>query len=526
LNFGIRLAPNNRFSDDRAAGWYKTIVERMRDGILILSDDKIVFANNALAELLGYKPERMVGKSFADIVPPECRELLMRQHARRNAGLPVPDYSEFSLLHANRAAPIKSFATAANLPNTPDGPLLLVTVLVYPDVQRAETSVSRADPDFDGIVRNFADVFYRTDKDGVIIEISSSCENHIGYSRQEMLGQRLSNFYADPAERDRVITHMTAQGGEITPIEARMIHKDGSTIWASSNSFFRRDADGNVIGVEGVARNVTDQKTIEIQLREREVNLLRTRELLVQAKTEADLANQSKTMFLANVSHEFRTPLNAILGFSEVIQRQHFGPVDDRYRSYAGDIHHSGRLLLNIIDNVMDLSKVEVGALVLEESEFDLRAAIKDCLYLLKHAADAVGHSMEFLSTAQERGPIISGDETKIKQVFINLLSNAVKFTEPGGEITVHMETSPGGGLVCVVSDNGRGIPTDEIPRILHPFERIANEATRANEGSGLGLALTKSLCDAHRATLAIHSALGQGTRVNVGFPPDRVRVE
>jgi two-component system, cell cycle sensor histidine kinase PleC len=516
------LTTRDQLSDGWTTDWYKAIVERMQDGILILRQGRIVYVNAALAGFMGRDRDEVVGLWLADILAPEIRDKLLEQHNRRNAGEGVPDNYEFVMLHANGVDRVYTLASTTSLLDEDGGPLVLATVKNLTETQRSDALRRQAEADYNSIVQTMADVFYRTDVDGVIIEISPSCLHHLGYTREEMLGRPMAGFYAKAEDRERVVAHLKAQAGEITPVEARMIHKDGSTIWASTNAFFRRDGAGNVIGVEGVARNVTNQKNSEIQRREREVNLLRTRELLVQAKTEAELANQSKSMFLANVSHEFRTPLNAILGFSEMIQRQPFGPVQDRYRSYAEDIHNSGRLLLNIIDNVLDLSKVEVGALALEEEEFHLRAAIKDCLRLLGHSADAVGHRMEL--AGNDPGPMIFADESKIKQIFINLLSNAVKFTDPGGEITVSLDLQGDGGALCVVADNGRGIPPAEIPRILHPFERMADDATRVREGSGLGLALAKSLVDLHGARLNIDSTPGVGTRVTVAFPPERTR--
>jgi PAS domain S-box-containing protein len=400
---------------------------------------------------------------------------------------------------------------------------VLATIKNLTDAQRANALLRQAEADFETVVQTMADVFYRTDNEGVIVEISPSCFHHIGYTRAEMLGRRLVEFYAHVDERDRVVAHLKAQGGEITPIESRMIHKDGSTIWASANAFFKQDEDGNVIGVEGVARNVTEKKNTEIQLREREANLLRTRELLFQAKTEAELANQSKSMFLANVSHEFRTPLNAILGFSELIQREAFGPVPDKYRSYAEDIHNSGGLLLDIINNILDLAKVDAGEMTFQETEFDLEGAIQECLRLIRQPAMTARLQLRFQPI--EPPVRILGDGSKVKQIFINLLSNAVKFTNPGGDVSVLARMSPNGGLCCVITDTGRGIPPDEISRVLQPFERMSDEATRASEGSGLGLPLAMALCELHQATMTIDSARGVGTSVTVSFPAEPVRI-
>ena len=503
--------------------WYKAIVERMQDGILIVHEGRIIFANAALAGFLGYAQDDLAGVPLTQITAPEFRDNLMRQHAQRNAGLPVPDYFDFPMLHANGVDRITILASAVSLPREEGAPWVLATIKNLTDTQRANAMLRPAEADFENIVQTMADVFYRTDKDGVIIEISPSCFHHIGYTRAEMLGRRMAEFYEHADERDRVVAHLTAQGGEITPIESRMTHKDGSTIWASSNAFLKQDEDGNVVGVEGVARNVTEQKNTEIQLREREVNLLRTRELLFQAKTQAELANQSKTMFLANVSHEFRTPLNAILGFSELIQRQTFGPVPDKYRSYAEDIHNSGGLLLDIINNILDLAKVDAGEMTMAETEFDLEGAIHDCLRLIRQPAMTARLQLRFQPI--EPPVRILGDESKVKQIFINLLSNAVKFTNPGGDVSVLATMSPNGGLRCVITDTGHGIPPDEISRVLQPFERMSDEATRASEGSGLGLPLAMALCELHQATMTIDSARGVGTSVTVSFPAERVRI-
>ena len=232
-------------------------------------------------------------------------------------------------------------------------------------------------------------------------------------------------------------------------------------------------------------------------------------------KTRAESANRSKSEFLANMSHELRTPLNAIIGFSEVMQEQMFGPLgSEKYTEYSHDIHRSGQFLLDVINDILDMSKIEAGRMEMELTSLSLPSVITDVLRLIgpRAAEGKVDVVLDLPKTCD-----IVADKRALKQVFINLLSNAVKFTPEGGHVKITVSKSRDGAKV-IIADTGIGIPGNDIEKLGRPFEQVENQFTKSKGGSGLGLAISKSLVDLHTGSLAISSAVGIGTTVTVNF--------
>jgi two-component system, cell cycle sensor histidine kinase PleC len=241
-----------------------------------------------------------------------------------------------------------------------------------------------------------------------------------------------------------------------------------------------------------------------------------------EARHRAEAANVAKSRFLAQMSHELRTPLNAILGFSEVMKSEIFGahavPV---YKEYSADIHNSGVHLLNLINEILDLSRIEAGRYELNEEAISLVHVVSDCHHLLKLRASSRGLSIH--EVFEQGMPRIWGDERAVRQVVLNLLSNAIKFTPQGGEIWLKAGWTASGGQYLSVKDTGSGIPEEEIPIVLASFGQGSNSIKSAEQGAGLGLPIAKSLIDMHGGTFTLKSKLRIGTEVIVTFPPERV---
>jgi two-component system cell cycle sensor histidine kinase PleC len=232
-------------------------------------------------------------------------------------------------------------------------------------------------------------------------------------------------------------------------------------------------------------------------------------------KTRAETANRSKSEFLANMSHELRTPLNAIIGFSEVMQEEMFGPLGSgKYTEYSHDIHKSGQFLLDVINDILDMSKIEAGRMELELTTLSLPSIIEDIMRFIGPRATEgrVEVVLELPKTCN-----ITADRRALKQVFINLLSNAVKFTPEGGQVKVSVTKTKDGARV-IISDTGIGIPHNDIEKLGRPFEQVENQFTKSKGGSGLGLAISKSLVDLHNGSLTIASTVGSGTTVTVNL--------
>ena len=239
------------------------------------------------------------------------------------------------------------------------------------------------------------------------------------------------------------------------------------------------------------------------------------------AKSEAEIANRAKSEFLANMSHELRTPLNSIIGFSEMLGGEVFGPhASPKYGEYAAAIYQSGTHLLQVLSDILDISKIEAGEAIVEDDVVDVLVAVKDCVTMISPRAKETG--VEVRLKGSKKIPFLRADKRHVKQIVLNLLSNAVKFTPAGGQVTVSLRHEENNGVTVMVTDTGIGISTEDIPKIMEPFGQVAQSYRRDHGGTGLGLPISKSLMDIHDGELTIKSELGKGTTVAIRFPSER----
>jgi len=243
---------------------------------------------------------------------------------------------------------------------------------------------------------------------------------------------------------------------------------------------------------------------------------------LIKAQHEAEAADRAKSEFLANMSHELRTPLNASIGFAELIEQEVHGPVGSAaYKEYISSIRESGQHLLGIINDILDLSKIEAGKLELYEEILDLSGVARSAVRLVARQADEQG--VELVVDVPETLPSILGDPRLLKQILVNLLSNAVKFSEPGARVMLDVVFAPSGACVLRVTDQGIGMAPEDVPVALQPFGQVSAAFARDYEGTGLGLPLSRALSQLHGGDLTIQSTPGQGTAVEVAIPEVRV---
>ncbi|RAV74327.1 sensor histidine kinase, partial [Aerococcus loyolae] len=254
-----------------------------------------------------------------------------------------------------------------------------------------------------------------------------------------------------------------------------------------------------------ITRDTSERKKHEIEM--------------MEARERAEAASRTKSRFLANMSHELRTPLNAIIGFSEMLKLEMFGKLGHaRYVEYAQLINESGGLLLDLISDILDMSKIEAGKYELHREPINVSEAIGSALKLMYGRAEESGLALTTAICTGAASTVIFADERALKQILLNLLSNAVKFTQPGGRIIVGADAT-GSGIRFRVTDPGRGIPKEQIPRLAQPFEQVSTAAELAKQGTGLGLALVRSLAELHGGSIRIESEVGRGTTVTVDIP-------
>jgi signal transduction histidine kinase len=281
---------------------------------------------------------------------------------------------------------------------------------------------------------------------------------------------------------------------------------DGGAISVLTDITERKKADE-------LLRNINDQ--LEQRVKER------TQEL-VAAHLEAETANRSKSEFLANMSHELRTPLNAIIGFSESLTHKIFGPMNNaKQEEYVINIQESGELLLSLINDILDVSAIEADKLELNETDVDLKDAVEAASRLVRTRAEESG--IELINNFNGSQPIICADERRIKQILVNLLTNAVKFTKVGGSVSIGAGIERDHSITLSVSDTGIGMSADEIARAMEPFGQVHHDQSTDQDGTGLGLPLTKKLVEAQGGKLSIDSEPGTGTTVRIIFPADMV---
>jgi signal transduction histidine kinase len=244
---------------------------------------------------------------------------------------------------------------------------------------------------------------------------------------------------------------------------------------------------------------------------------------MAQAWAQAELANRAKSEFLANMSHELRTPLNAIIGFSEILSGEHLGPLKNvRYLEYASDIHSSGLHLLSIINDVLDMSKIEAGKLDIIDEEIVVAELLNGSIRMVRERARK--QAVELVCAVADPNHVIIADERAIKQCLLNLLSNAIKFSELGGKVSITALIDGEGRSVLTITDEGIGMTAEELERALQPFGQAQASTTRTYGGTGLGLPITQGLVEAHGGVMSIASAPGEGTRVSVILPAERTR--
>jgi len=345
------------------------------------------------------------------------------------------------------------------------------------------------------------------DKDFRYEFINRTGERWYNRTADDIIGKSIGEILDGEVEQKMRMRYDRACAGEVVTFEEKITYPDGITRNVLGSFIPDTRSTGSDGGAFVMVQDITAQKQAE--------------RVALAAKEDAEIANRAKTEFLANMSHELRTPLNSVIGYSEMIGLKMHGDVGDtRYLDYAGRINMSGNHLLSIISDLLDVSRIEIGAMELTEELVDLPDVIAASSNLIADRALRAGVTV---ALSPDPGlPRLRGDRLRVKQILLNLLSNAVKFTPLGGVIKVDVEIEEDGAVCLVVEDTGIGIPEHKIPEITQPFKQVESGFTRNQDGTGLGLTIAKSLIEMHDGSLHIASEIDQGTKVMVRFPAER----
>lgn len=370
------------------------------------------------------------------------------------------------------------------------------------DLRRLEQALQEVERKNRALIAAMPDAIFKISSDGVFLDVEEGKDTILGIPPVQFLGQKVEEAMppevAASARKhiDRAFQTRRTQLFEYQLSVSETVHDFEVRIVSINND-----------EALAIVRDITARKNIERELR--------------VAKEQAEVASQAKSAFLATVSHELRTPLNAVIGFSDVIRNQLLGPISQpRYKEYAQDIHDSGTHLLEIINDILDLSKLEAGRMQLNEELVDVNYVIRQSIHLMEGRIN--DGKLQLGMNLNSSLPSITADRRVVKQILINLLSNSVKFTPEGGSITIASYEETAGGITICVEDSGIGMRPEDIPVAMTPFAQIDSTFTRRHPGTGLGLPLVKSLVELHGGTFKLESALGRGTKAYIRFPASR----
>jgi PAS domain S-box-containing protein len=405
------------------------------------------------------------------------------------------------------------------------------------DLRRARDEAQMAYRVLQDIIDHVPAVVNFKDTELRYVAVNRACAEFYGVEKEDMIGRRLADMTSglDMKALERSEREVMETGRASLPREFKGQNRAGraETWWTVKGPV--RDRTGRVVGLVTVALDFTDLKEAQ-QLSERSTSELKAanRQLEQQAvrlerlnveylaeREAAVAANRAKTQFLANMSHELRTPLNAVIGYSEVLAGEMFGPMLPRYLEYSKSILAAGQHLLEIINDILDMSRIEAGSYDLEIAEIDLSELTREALRLMRAHAEQKRQDVRL--QIDESLQCVRVDRRAIKQVIINLVGNAIKFTQPGGWIEISASRPPSDGIEISVRDNGPGIGPDHIPHVFEAFWQGEDARTRKHEGTGLGLYISKKLVEMHGGTIRLESIVGVGTAVTVMLPPSCV---
>ncbi len=377
------------------------------------------------------------------------------------------------------------------------------------EIETAQNALRTSEERFRAIVDGSPAAITLKDRDGRILLANRVYGTWMMSDPADLVGKTAHDLFPpDDAKSIEKSDHKVFERAQVVVEETRRTFLDGKRRDLLNQKSPIHSASGDIVAIGAVITDISELKAAEAAMK--------------SAKEAAEHANRAKSGFLANMSHELRSPLNSMIGFAQVMAEKTFGPLgSEKYEEYADDITRSGTHLLDLINDILDISKIEAGGMKLIEQEVEVPDIVDATIRMVTDKAERRRITIE--KDLADKLPRLRGDELRLKQILLNLLTNAVKYTAPRGRVSVSTFVDEDKVMSWQVADTGVGIPEDDLPRILEPFEQVHGSSDLSHEGVGLGLHLTKSLVEMHGATIEIDSVVDEGTTVTVRFPVERV---
>ena len=474
---------------------------------------RYILANRACAESLGTTVEELIGRQDNDFNPfaEDVSRYVAEDRAVINSGdvLHLPeDLVHFAdgTLHILQTVKIPFVATGD------DRPAVLGVGIEVTEQKAAERALQRTAEEVSDLYNNAPFGYHSLDSDGIFTRINDTELTWLGYQRDMLLGHYYFVDLFSPASRARVETALDIlrSTGRIEEIEGEMVRQDGSLLPVNMSALAVPGEDGAITGSRWTVVDDSTRRGVRAALQ-------RSHDDLQAANMALRTAARMKDEFMANMSHELRTPLTSILGLAEALQMETYGSLTERQARSLRIIERSGRDLLAIINDILDLSRIGAGRLHLIITSFDAVAVARQAVQQAQSIAAQKSQRLSFAATVESLE--MEGDQRRIVQILANLLSNAAKFTADGGEMGLVVEPAPGDAVDFHVWDYGIGIADENLPMLFSAFTQVDGSRTRRYEGTGLGLALVKSLAELHGGSVAVESEIGKGSRFTVRLP-------
>jgi PAS domain S-box-containing protein len=471
-----------------------------------MTDAKFLGANKKICDMLGYTEEEFCTKTIMDVTHPEDI-LLDMDNTKQMIDGEISMFTIEKRLLRKDGSTVWTKLTATSVSRDENGQAKYGMAVIedITQIKEAQEALKESEERFKTMADSAPVLIFMTDTEAKNLYVNKNYLNYTGLTYEDVLGTKWQNII-HPLDREVYLGTILQAFHKQEPfrVEFRIKRHDGQFGWILSSGVPRYTPNGLFMGYIGTGIDITDRKFLE--------------ESLEQAKLHAERLNRRKSEFLSLMSHELRTPLNSIIGYSRMIENRMAGPLNDNQSKYIGNVVYSGKHLLNIVNDLLDISKVEAGKMKIFPTVFELAPLMEDIRAMLVDLANKKG--VVLLFNTQSDLSTIEADPARFKQILINLISNAIKFNHSGGKVLVNIfKREDEKWLIGQVQDTGIGIPKNKLDNLFSTFYQVDSSDSRSHEGTGLGLALTKELIELHGGKIEIETQEGVGSTFTFSLP-------